>query len=64
MAQDDLAGPREMLSSRYDDIRSGKVKLMHGGEVFARLREKSGSQVNLFHGKRLPKEPFPDSKLT
>jgi hypothetical protein len=30
-----------MLESRYDDIKSGKVKLIPGEEVFARLREKS-----------------------
>ena len=35
LAQDDLAGQREMLSSRYDDIKSGKVKVIPGGEVFA-----------------------------
>ncbi len=38
---DELAGTREMLNSRYDDIKSGKVKLIPGDEVFARLREKS-----------------------
>jgi hypothetical protein len=38
---DELAGTREMLDSRYDDIKSGKVKLIPGDEVFARLLEKS-----------------------
>ena len=46
---DELAGTREMLNSRYDDIKSGTgaqrhsgtVKLIPGDEVFARLREKS-----------------------
>jgi len=38
---DELAGTREMLNSRYDDIKSGKVKLIPGDEVVARLREKS-----------------------
>jgi len=38
---DEFAGTREMLNSRYDDIKSGKVKLIPGDEVFARLREKS-----------------------
>lgn len=38
---DDLAGTREMLNSRYDDMQSGSVKLIPGNEVFARLREKS-----------------------
>lgn len=32
---------RELLHSRYDDIQAGKVKLIPGDEVFARLREKS-----------------------
>ena len=38
---DELAGTREMLDTRYDDIKSGRVKLIPGDEVFARLREKS-----------------------
>ena len=48
LVQDAVAGyikeigeTREMLNSRYDDIKSGKVKLIPGDEVFARLREKS-----------------------
>ena len=41
---DELAGTREMLNSRYDDINSGKVKLIPGDEVFARLREKSDAR--------------------
>ena len=38
---DELAETREMLDRRYDDIKSGKVKLIPGEEVFARLRAKS-----------------------
>jgi len=38
---DELAGTRIMLDSRYDDLKSGRVKLIPGDEVFARLREKS-----------------------
>ena len=38
---DELAGTREMLNSRYDDMQSGSVKLIPSNEVFARLREKS-----------------------
>lgn len=38
---EELAETRSMLDSRYDDIKSGKVKLIPGGEVFARLRAKS-----------------------
>ena len=37
----DLAGTRDLLSSRYDDVNGGRVKLIPGDEVFARLREKS-----------------------
>lgn len=37
----DLAETRQMLNSRYDDIKSGRVKLIPGADVFARLREKS-----------------------
>ena len=32
---------REMLDSRYDDLKSGRVKPIPGEEVFARLRAKS-----------------------
>ena len=38
---DELGGTNSMLDSRYDDIKSGKVKLIPGEEVFAKLREKS-----------------------
>ena len=38
---DELAQVREILDSRYDDIKSGRVKPIDGEEVFARLREKS-----------------------
>ena len=34
---DELAETRTMLDRRYDDIESGKVKLIPGEEVFARL---------------------------
>jgi predicted transcriptional regulator len=37
---DELAETREMLDRRYDDIKSGNVKLIPGEEAFARLREK------------------------
>ena len=37
----ELAETREMLDRRFDEIESGKVKLIPGDEVFARLREKS-----------------------
>jgi predicted DNA-binding protein len=34
---------RQMLDSRYDDIKSGRVKLIPGEEVFAELRAKSAA---------------------
>jgi len=37
----ELAQTREMLDSRYDDLKSGRVKPIPGDEVIARLREKS-----------------------
>jgi hypothetical protein len=41
-----LAGVREMLDRRYDDIKSGCIKLIDGEEAFARLREKSDLRRN------------------
>jgi len=41
---DGLAETREILNGRYDDIKSGKVKLVSGEMVFARLREKSDAR--------------------
>jgi predicted transcriptional regulator len=35
----ELAETRQMLDSRYDDIASGRVQLIDGEEVFARLME-------------------------
>jgi predicted DNA-binding protein len=37
---DDLPETRAMLDRRYDDIKSGKVKLIPGEEVEAYFREK------------------------
>ena len=37
---DELADTRTMLDRRYDEIKSGKVKLIPGDEAFARLRER------------------------
>jgi hypothetical protein len=36
----------EMLDSRYDDIKSGRVKPTDGEEAFARLRRKSEARRN------------------
>jgi len=41
---DELAETRQMLDSRYDDIKSGKVKLIPGDEVEAHFREKSAAR--------------------
>ena len=37
----ELSQVREMLDSRYDDLKSGRVKPVDGEESFARLRRKS-----------------------
>jgi predicted transcriptional regulator len=37
----DLAQMREMLDSRYDDLKSGRVKPISRDEVLAHFREKS-----------------------
>ncbi len=42
----DLAQTREMLDSRYDDIKSGRVKPIDGEEAFANLRRKSELRRN------------------
>ena len=38
---DELAATREMLNSRYDDLKSGRVKPVSAAEVKARLKAKS-----------------------
>jgi predicted DNA-binding protein len=43
---DELEQTREMLDSRYDDIKSGRVQPIDGEEAFARLREKSEARRN------------------
>ena len=40
---DELAHTREMLNSRYDDLKSGRVKPIPGDEVEAYFREKSAA---------------------
>jgi predicted DNA-binding protein len=37
---DDLAGVREMLDSRYDDLKSGRVKPIDGEAFFESLRQR------------------------
>jgi len=41
---EELTNTRETLNSRYDDLKSGRVKPIPGDEVFARLREKSAAR--------------------
>ena len=40
---DELLEVREMLKSRYDDLKSGRVKPIPGDEVEAYFREKSAT---------------------
>ena len=42
----EVSETREMLNSRYDDIKSGRVKLIDGEEAFARLHEKIEARRN------------------
>jgi predicted transcriptional regulator len=43
---DELVQTRDMLDSRYDDLKSGRVKPIDGEEAFARLKAKTESQRN------------------
>jgi predicted transcriptional regulator len=38
---EEVAKVRKTLDSRYDDLKSGRVKPIDGEEAFRRLREKS-----------------------
>lgn len=40
----ELGEVRHMLDSRYDDIKSGRIKPIDGEEAFAQLRQKSESR--------------------
>jgi hypothetical protein len=40
----DIASTRVTLDRRYDDLESGRVKLIPGDEVFARLRARSAAR--------------------
>ena len=40
---DELAQAREMLNTRYDDLKSGRVKPISRNEVVAHFREKSAA---------------------
>lgn len=41
---EELAAIRETLDSRYDDLKSDRVKPIDGEEAFRRLREKSAQR--------------------
>jgi predicted transcriptional regulator len=47
---DELARMREMLESRYSDLKSGKVKPMDGEEFFEKFRSREDEVLK----KRLP----------
>ncbi len=42
----ELAQAREMLDNRYDDLKSGKAKLIDGEEAFSRLKARTEAQRN------------------
>lgn len=46
---DELTETRDMLNSRYDDLKSGRAKPIDGEEAFARLRAKTEAQRSLRH---------------
>jgi predicted transcriptional regulator len=43
---DELVEARGMLDSRYDELKSGRVKPVDGEEAFARLKAKIKDQRN------------------
>lgn len=43
---DELAQTRNMLNSRYDELKSGGVKPIDGEEAFARLKASTEAQRN------------------
>jgi predicted transcriptional regulator len=45
----DLAQAREMLDSRYDDLKSGRVKPIPGDEVEGYFRKKSAAARRAVH---------------
>ena len=40
----ELSQVRDMLDSRYDDIKSGKIQPLSGPEVFSGLRQKKANR--------------------
>jgi hypothetical protein len=43
---EELAQTRKMIDSRYDDLKSGRVKPVSGDQVVAHFRAKSASRVS------------------
>jgi predicted DNA-binding protein len=43
---DEVLQIRETLSSRYDDLKSGRVKPIDGEEAFTRLKAKTEAERN------------------
>ena len=43
---DEVAQSRDMLNSRFDDLKTGRVKPIDGEEAFARLKAKTEDQRN------------------
>jgi len=43
---DEVVRTRDMLDSRYDELKSGRVKSIDGEEAFARLKAKTEAQRN------------------
>ena len=43
---DELTQTRDMLGTRYDDLKTGRVKPIDGEEAFARLMAKTQAQRN------------------
>jgi len=41
---DEVVQTRDMLNSRYDDLKSGRVNPIDGEEAFARLKAKTEAQ--------------------
>ncbi len=46
----ELAQTREMLTDRYDSLKSGRVKPLSGEEIVAHFREKSAAARRSAHG--------------
>jgi hypothetical protein len=46
---DELTETRDMLNSRYDELKSGRVKPLDGEEAFARLKAKTQAQRSRPH---------------